>query len=243
MRYLKVLHLDQLALVDDEDYDRVRSFTWRASHHHTGRNIYVQTGMKVDGRMTTVKLHRFIMGAEKGQFVDHINHDALDNRRDNLRICTTQQNNFNTRKADGQTSIYKGVFKRENGRWRACVRINGKLINIGTFDNEEVAAAAYNWKARELFGEFALLNRVPESLESQVIEYVKKMECKPKNRFRGVRCVYRRKDGTQKWLVSFRDANGEMFYAPHQFDDEIEAAKEYNRLVAEMGLSKQLNQV
>lgn len=242
MKEVPVLGLIRPALVDDEDYDRVKGFTWRANYHRTGK-IYVQTGMHVDGKMRTVKLHRFIMSATADQMVDHRHHDGLDNRREHLRLCTNQQNQYNRRKLRAKTSRYKGVFRRENGKWRATIRFDNKLVNIGTYPAEDLAAAAYNEKARELFGDFALLNDVPQCLEAKASEVVTSYRDMPPNgqRFFGVtRSPYQKRNGEVTWVAKFRGKNGQNIHCG-TFSSEIEAAREYNRRVVNYGANKRLN--
>lgn len=100
----------------------------------------------------------------KGERVDHINHDKLDNRRENLRLATHQQNKWNVPKQkhrDGRqpTSQYKGVsLYKSNGKWTASIKAGERNIRLGYFLTEEEAARAYDAAAREHFGEFAYLN-------------------------------------------------------------------------------------
>ena len=109
----------------------------------------------------TVYLHRFILGNPKGFDVDHINGDYSDNRRENLRVCTTSQNCMNQRKSANRSSIYKGVSWFKNvGKWAVQIRKEGKRHYFGYFDDEIKAAEVYNEKAKDLFGEFALLNNI-----------------------------------------------------------------------------------
>ena len=143
-----------VAIVDDEDAERISRFKWhitinksKNSHH-----VYAEATPKYRYR---ISMHRLIAGAGVGNEVDHINGNTLDNRRNNLRLCTRSQNNGNQRKTRG-SSRYKGVcFDKQTGRWRAQIAHNGKRMKIGRFDIEEAAARAYRMKARELFGEFA----------------------------------------------------------------------------------------
>ena len=101
--------------------------------------------------------------------VDHINHNGLDNRRENLRVATQSQNSANGQKAKtwrGRpvSSAYKGVCKINNegkwnhGKWHCSIKENGKKLFMGYFDNEEEAARTYDAKAKELHGEYAYLN-------------------------------------------------------------------------------------
>jgi hypothetical protein len=109
------------------------------------------------------RLHRHLMSAKKGEEVDHINHNPLDNRRFNLRIATSTQNSANQRKHRG-ISRFKGVgYDRRIGvsahsSWIARIGISGKHIHLGYFATEEDAARAYDKAAVQYFGEFALTN-------------------------------------------------------------------------------------
>lgn len=126
--------------------------------------------------MRRVSMHRLVVGAEAGDVVDHINGNGMDNRRENLRIATPQENARNRRPMDGS---FKGV-KRAGKRWRAMIKVDGgKRLLIGDFDTAEKAAYAYNLAAVLHFGEFAWTNDVgPQDLsrtispgESKAVQY------------------------------------------------------------------------
>ena len=76
-------------------------------------------------------------------FIDHINRDSLDNRIENLRVLTNQQNQFN-RNAKGYS------FHKRNNKWQTRIVINGKYKYLGYFDKEQDAAIAY-LKAKEIY--------------------------------------------------------------------------------------------
>lgn len=104
-------------------------------------------------------LHRVILNPVDGQMVDHINHDKLDNRRSNLRICTNRQNTSNQQLRSKNTSGYKGVvWFKDRQKWRAGIKVNYKFKHLGYFDDILEAAKAYDVAARKYFGEFAKLN-------------------------------------------------------------------------------------
>ena len=106
-----------------------------------------------------VTMHRVVTGAMTGQLVDHINMDRVDNRQKNLRLCTKSQNGANRRRNSNKNTKYKGVYKQANCvTYKSVIRVNGKNIHLGGYKTQEEAAKAYNKAAKELFGDFALLN-------------------------------------------------------------------------------------
>lgn len=138
-------------LIDAADLPLVQGCYWQL---HGGRNNYARG--KINGRSTG--MHRIILGiTDPKTQVDHINHDTLDNRRENLRIATPQQNSFNQRSKG--ISGFKGVgFCRRTGRWQAQITHNYKCHFLGRHATPEEAARVYDAEARKLFGEYAHLN-------------------------------------------------------------------------------------
>ena len=100
------------------------------------------------------------METPDGYVTDHINGNKLDNLKSNLRVTTDKLNRLNAGKRCDNTSGYKGVWKRKNGRWQAEIKLDGKKYSLGTYETKEESAMAYNIKAKELFGEHARLNSV-----------------------------------------------------------------------------------
>lgn len=149
----------KFAIVDDEDYEHLNQFKW-----HLNEFGYARTGTyKFNKHNGAILMHRFILNAPKNMDVDHINHNTLDNRKINLRLCTRSQNLHNSKKRKNVyfSSKYKGVNWQEDiGRWRARIQIEKKPIHLGTFDNEIEAAIAYNNAARKYFGKFAKVNLI-----------------------------------------------------------------------------------
>lgn len=165
---METLQLSQgyVAVVDDEDFERVAAFKWHAcvQRRRDGsiRMVYARrTQCSPGGGRTKQYLHRVILGLTDPRVkVDHRSHDGLDNRRENLRICTNAENRWNSRKPCGAlTSQYKGVHlnKRKN-KWYASMTIKNRQLYLGYFDIESDAAAAYDSAAREYYGDFALTN-------------------------------------------------------------------------------------
>lgn len=148
------------AIVDEADYEAANSFRWSASPSYRGH--YATRNSRAGPNTPRITLlHRFLLQASVGVFVDHINGDGLDNRRSNLRLCTCRQNAYNTGSRVGSSSRFKGVYLKGR-RWKAQIRSETGVICLGTFDAEEDAARAYDDKARVLHGEFARLN-LPEA--------------------------------------------------------------------------------
>lgn len=148
----------QVALVDDADYEWLMQQKWLASFHpryNQGNGAYMaKQSRKTNG--VSMYMHRLIMGATKGQDVDHINGNTLDNRRENLRLSTRSENNMNKGKQRNNKSGYKGVyFCKWTNRWAAQIVVNRKKKLIGRFDTPEEAHEAYKAAALELHGEFA----------------------------------------------------------------------------------------
>jgi hypothetical protein len=155
-----------VAVIDDEDAELVAGFKWYPMKAPHGK-FYAAGWKHLPPGRFFVHLHRLIANAQPGEIIDHTDRDTLNCRRSNLRRVTRQQNNHNRSPDRRQTtSRYKGVFlDRKSGRFRAALTYNWKKIWLGSFATEEEAARAYNAKAAELYGEFAYLNPVPESLK------------------------------------------------------------------------------
>ena len=150
----------KFALVDADDYYRLSKFQWYAKY--SGSTFYAVRNHS--GK--SVKMHREIMGGPGHLLVDHIDRNGLNNRRSNLRFCTSSQNLCNTVSIRGSSSRYKGVcwHKREK-QWVASIQFKKKSYYLGDFDNEIDAAKAYDKKAKVLHGEFACLN-LPSAAEA-----------------------------------------------------------------------------
>jgi hypothetical protein len=146
----------QIALVDDEDYEKVKSHKWCAVK--SCKTYYALTSTFKNGKSVSMKMHRFLIGREDCE-IDHINRIGTDNRRENLRICNSSQNKMNSSPRIG-TSACKGVHLDSSRKlWIAKIQKDYKSIFIGRFKNEIEAANSYDKKAKELFGEFAYLNK------------------------------------------------------------------------------------
>jgi len=162
IRAHSIKHPIHYASVDDEDFEFLNKYRWSLSKHND--LSYAHRSMKIIGskKRICVSLHREVLGLKHGdkRQVDHKDRNGLNCQKHNLRITTASQNAANQRKQIAKTSsIYKGVcWCKSRKRWVALIRINGKRKSLGRFKKEIDAAIAYNKKAEEVFGEFALVN-------------------------------------------------------------------------------------
>lgn len=132
---MKLIPLTQgkSAVVDDSDFDWLSKYNWQLSS-----GGYARTGVE------SHYMHRVILGAPKNREIDHINHDKLDNRRENLRFVTRSENNHNVGMRKDNTSGYKGVnFFKSRNSWVARIQIEGKRFFLGSFKTREEAIMAY----------------------------------------------------------------------------------------------------
>ncbi len=150
----------KVALVDDEDYDRLMAMgKWYAHVDKNKNTIYARRTQ--NGK--TIRMHRIILNIiDDGALVDHENGNGLDNRRKNLRMCTKRQNNLNVTIRKNNTSGFKGVvWQKDRRKWQVQIRIgNGVKKHIGHFVSITEAARAYNEAAIKYHGEFAKLNQL-----------------------------------------------------------------------------------
>ena len=144
-----------VALVDDEDYERVTQLTWWVSWGRYGEP-YVCHSQRVGRRIFHTFLHNFVLSLPPGASADHINYDTLDCQKHNLRPATRAQQAAHRRRFRNNTSGYIGVYPRRN-KFRAVVANK----QVGTYPTAEEAARARDAAAIAQYGEFATLNFPP----------------------------------------------------------------------------------
>ena len=127
----------KVALVDDDDFEYINKYKWC---------VYICNGMPYAKRGKNKKtelMHRVIMNPPSDMQIDHINGNGLDNRRINLRIVTSRQNQQNRHQI--KSSNYPGVYWNKNKqKWHATIKIKGAHKHILYTENECEAATAYN---------------------------------------------------------------------------------------------------
>lgn len=159
-----VIKEPEIFLISLEDIDLVKRWRWRCSN-----NYYLTR----DGKDYTVKpvksfkvtLHKIIverMGLDvNNKWIDHINRNPKDNRRNNLRVVTYQENCMNRGISKANTSGYKGVvWVTADQKWRSQIKINGKNIVLGYHDDPKEGGILYNKAAYEHYGNIAYLNEI-----------------------------------------------------------------------------------
>lgn len=145
-----------VAVLDADDAEKVNGFKWTADVQAGGTIIYAHRMTRVNGARKKVSLHRLIMNAPAGVFVDHIDCDGLNNRKSNLRLVTPAQNKMNCRPSSKSEHGFKGIWRdKGTNKWRASIKHQGKASSLGFFETPEEASAAYFSAAKNLFGEFA----------------------------------------------------------------------------------------
>ncbi len=159
-------HPNTYALVDDEDYERLVFFLgkhrkWRC---HKRRN-HRYAGTVVKGK--TYHMHRVVLDVKDGVIVDHKNRDGLDNRKENLSVCSASQNAVNSVRRESKSG-FKGVHwhERYNG-WRARFCVDYCDRTIGFFRSPYIAAAAYDLLASKHHGGFLLTNATIQKQKSE----------------------------------------------------------------------------
>jgi len=150
----------QECLIDAEDLNRVKAHRWTIKG--CGSNLYyvqASIGNSRSGFNSTITLHRLVLSFPNGH-IDHINGDCFDNRKQNLREVSSSENRRNSSKQVNTKCKFRGVYERKEtpGKFRAQIRFEGKMLNLGTFKDEVMAAKVYDEAAKKHYGEFAVTN-------------------------------------------------------------------------------------
>lgn len=150
------LSQSKVALVDDEDYDRVNEYKWQAYKNKKGNSTYARVNYDLT-------MHRLILNLTSNDKVevDHIDMNGLNNQKSNLRIVNRSQNKCNATIQKNNKTGLKGVgYYKRGGHYRARIKINGKETHLGFFDTAEEAGAAYDKASKEIHGVYGRVNGV-----------------------------------------------------------------------------------
>lgn len=226
--------------IDDEDYDKVKDYKWTYNGRYAVANI----------KSKTTNMHRLIImyykEIPKEQIIDHIDGNGINNKKDNLRICSQSNNQMNKSKTSSKTtSKYKGVcFDRNHGKWNAClektIHTKRKKFNLGLFESELEASIVYDINAIILFGEYAKTNHSRDNYKdiSSYENYIK--IGKPKKKTSKYKYIY--------WMGNINKWAAEIQYkkVKHRigfFKDEKEAAINVNKYIITNNLERKLLEI
>ncbi len=140
------------AQVDAADYADLIRFKWcRSNDGYAVRSVYNSDAKTI----SQVKMHRLLLAPMRGQDVDHINADRLDNRRCNIRVCSRSENTWNSTLNCNNTSGLKGVsWNCGAGKWIARISIQGRRMTLGSFVDKREAYGVFLAAAKRLHGPF-----------------------------------------------------------------------------------------
>ena len=149
----------KFAIVDDDDYERLSSYKYRAIIDSEKPNATHAARNSKSNRLESIYMTHDILNNAYGTPICHLNGNSLDNRKENLVISTISVIDHRSCKRERTSSIYKGVYSWKN-YWRAQIYHKHIKYYLGYFGTEKDAALAYNRKARELYDEFAYQNKI-----------------------------------------------------------------------------------
>ena len=152
------VHGDQETIISREDLELVNSmpYTWYVKQGGFRTGLYVAANIyNENNERKTIRLHQWIKSPSKGMEVDHINHNPLDNRRNNLRVVTSSLNQLNRKRSNkGNPTLIQGVsYRKDINKYRARVYKDRELIYSKHFKCLKDAEQAAKNKRRALMKE------------------------------------------------------------------------------------------
>lgn len=144
--FIKLSNSEKEMICNKDDWEKIRNSRWVLNHKG-----YARCAITKNGKKKTFFAHRMIIDAKKGEIVDHINRNRLDNRKENLRIVDARASATNRKLKDGNKSGYSGVYKKKK-YCTAMITINGKWSLIGRYNTFEEAVLARRKAEKEIYG-------------------------------------------------------------------------------------------
>lgn len=148
-------------LISIDDIERCKDVNWcifknnLSEKHKHWQSYYYAMSTKNKKHPQSMLLHRFLTDCPKGLYVDHIDHNTLDNRRENLRICTMNENSSHRKKQQNNTSGVIGVcWSKKDNKWMAYIMVNRRFKNLGYYNDINQAADVRKQAELKYFGEF-----------------------------------------------------------------------------------------
>lgn len=227
---VKCKDLDLVCQVDQEDYDRLSKHKWYAYKHGYTYYAFTRINKKI------VLMHRFILGVWFKEIeIDHINGVGIDNRKENLRICTHSQNMHN-RKTWGKSSYLGVSFNSGINKYGSVIHRDKTRYFLGYYESERIAALAYDLKAKEFYGINAVCNNIVATQEeiNLIINYRFKKDNKS-SKYKGVV----KRGNRYHAIIRYNNKN----IIIDTFDNQIDAAKAYNNFIINHSLKRKLNNV
>lgn len=208
------------ALISTEHLPRVDEFPnkWYLRAFPKADHLYVQGEDRLgNGKRKRYILHREVMRCPQGMSVDHINHNTLDNRAENLRVVTHQQNQQN-RKGAQKNNLSSGIrgvsWCKTNQKWTTGVKLFGRRIHLGLYKDVEEARSVVE-KARSIMMPFSKDAKVDhERVYEELYALINRpLHKKTKSGVRNVSYCSRSNkwkvevkiNGVRKWYGSFGD--------------------------------------
>ncbi len=181
--------------IDEEDLEFVKSKKWNVHKGTSSKTSYVYTWTYQNRVVSMIQMHRLLLGVngDNTYVVDHIDHNGLNNKRSNLRLCLSAENSWNQEIRRNNTTGYKGVSRQGTAnKYSARVMKHGVSYDMGWYDTPEEAGIAYDIGALYLHGVYSCINFDKEMYVDLNIEAeFKKRHYVPTCAYRGV--VYRGK--------------------------------------------------
>jgi hypothetical protein len=211
-------------IIDLEDIDKIKSYKWNCNK---SSKFHVSTITK-DGNLM---LHRLIMNCtDDSLVVDHINHNPLDNRKCNLRICTNEENRKNNSLYNTNTTGIIGIYYiKKRNIWQSSITVNTKLLLLGEFNNKEDAIRERLKGEVYYMKEFAPQQHLYEEygIDKNAEYEVKQYKPRKKGNEYGIKGVFKGSGNNKdKWKVEFKVDGKNIFLGHYDILEEAIAIRQ-----------------